>query len=73
MVNWRRVNNLPERKTAFLVKTCMERFNLKRGRYVNAWRLVDAEGNDLVQPWMNKRKEAIDLANNLGYRLVTEQ
>lgn len=43
---------------AFLKKDRMERFNLKRGWFVNAWRIVDAAGRDLVQPWFSTKTDA---------------
>ena len=57
-------------KTAYLKKDMQERYNLKRGWFVNAWRLVDAKGNDLVQPWCNTKTEARNLAKKLNYNLI---
>lgn len=59
-------------KLGFLKKDQMERFNLKRGWMVNAWRIVDAEGNDLVQPWSSTKKDARDTAQSLGIFLIDD-
>lgn len=37
----------------------MERYNSKRGWFVNAWRIVDENGKDMVQPWPNTKGEDI--------------
>lgn len=47
----------------------MERFNLKRGWFVTAYRIVDADDNDLVQPWMTSRRDAVETATELGIEL----
>jgi len=57
-------------RTGYLKKDMQERFNLKRAWFVNAWRIVDADGDDMVQPWMRTKKEARQLAKNLGIHLV---
>jgi len=53
-------------KIGFLKKDIMERYNLKRGWFVNAWRIVDATGRDMVQPWSNTKTEARETAKALG-------
>jgi hypothetical protein len=57
-------------KFAYLKEAHQERFNLKRAWFVQAWRIVDQTGADLVQPWCNTRKEARELARTLGYKLL---
>lgn len=57
-------------KDCYLKQDRQERSNLKRGWFVNAYRLVDAEGHDLVQPWLPTKKEALWLANHLEYRVL---
>ena len=37
-------------KTGYLKKDRMERYNMKRGWFVVAWRIVDENGVDMVQP-----------------------
>lgn len=59
-------------KTGYLKKDRMERFNLKRGWFVVAWRIVDEQGVDLVQPWPNTKSEARRLAVQLGIELKGE-
>lgn len=53
-------------KIGFLKKDRKERFNLKRGWFVNAWRVVDAQGKDMFRPWCDTRKEALKCAIDLG-------
>lgn len=60
-------------KTGYLKKDRLERYTCQRGRFVNAWRIVDESGNDLVQPWSDTKKEARDTAKALGIKLVETQ
>ena len=57
-------------RTGYLKKDTQERFNLKRGWLVNAYRIVDGQGKDLVQPWMNSKKEAREIAKELQINLI---
>lgn len=50
----------------YLRKDRQERYNLKRGWFVNAWRIVDADGEDRIQPWSNTKKEAMATAKACG-------
>jgi hypothetical protein len=59
-------------RKVFLKKDHKEKFTLKRGWFVNAWRLVDEDGDDVVQPWFDKRKDAIKFAKSEGYELKME-
>ena len=59
-------------KAGYLKKDRMERFRLKRGWFVVAWRIVDENGVDLVQPWPNTKSEARRLAVQLGIELKGE-
>lgn len=59
-------------KTGYLKKDLMERYNSKRAWFVNAWRIVDENGADLVQPWPNTKSEARRLAVQLGIELKGE-
>lgn len=59
-------------KTGYLKKDRMERYNSKRGWFVNAWRIVDENGVDLVQPWPNTKSEARRTAAQLGIELKGE-
>lgn len=60
------------RKIGYLKKDRQERFNLKRGWFVNAWRIVDGQGRDMVQPWSNTKGEARATAKALGIELAGE-
>lgn len=62
----------PVTRQGYLKKDRMERYNSKRGWFVNAWRIVDAQGKDMVQPWQNKKSEARRTAAALGIELVGE-
>jgi hypothetical protein len=53
-------------QVVYLKKDRQERFNLKRGWFVNAWRIVDDQGEDTVQPWFNKKGEAREYAKEMG-------
>ncbi|AIW01853.1 hypothetical protein AVT15_gp053 [Pseudomonas phage vB_PaeM_PS24] len=57
-------------KTGYLKKDRQERFNLKRSWFVNAWRIVDDQGRDMVQPWANTKTEARQTAKALGISLI---
>lgn len=59
-------------KIGYLKKDRMERFNMKRGWFVVAWRIVDENGVDLVQHWPNTKSEARQLAAQLGIELKGE-
>ena len=59
-------------KTGYLKKDRMERYDSKRGWFVNAWRIVDENGTDLVQPWPNTKSEVRRLAVQLGIELKGE-
>lgn len=56
-------------KVGFLEMDSEERFNTKRSWRVQAWRIVDAEGKDLVQPWFRTQGEAKETAKALGISL----
>jgi len=45
-------------RTGYLHKDHQERFNSQRGWFVNAWRIVDENGVDMVQPWFDTKTEA---------------
>lgn len=54
----------------YLQKDKQEKFNLKRGWFVTAWRLVSAPNVDLVQPWSDTKSEARELAHALQICLL---
>lgn len=49
-----------------IVKDHQERFTLKRAWYVNAWRVVDQTGRDILQPWFDSKGYASELAKKQG-------
>lgn len=58
-------------KTCIIKQDIQERYNIKRGWFVNAYRIVSPEtGHDLVQPWSDSKKEARETAKELGYTIV---
>lgn len=59
-------------RNGYLLKDLQERFNLKRAWFVNAWRIVDEDRKDLVQPWMNSKAEAQRVAEQAGINLIGE-
>jgi hypothetical protein len=54
------------KKVGYFKRDRMERFNLKRGWFVNAWRIVTEAGNDMVQPWDQRKSEAKETADQMG-------
>lgn len=59
-------------KIAYIKRDRMERFNLKRGWFVDAWRLVSRTGEDLVQPWFETKTDAKAYARSAGIDVVGE-
>lgn len=57
-------------KQCAVVPARMERFNLDRGWFVTAWRVVDMMDNDLLQPWFKSKTEAARIAEAMGYSIV---
>ena len=57
------------RKKGYLKKDRMVRHALKRCWFVDAWRVVDEHGNDLVQPWCETKQEAIETAAEFGIKI----
>ena len=59
-------------RNGYLLKDRQERLNLKRAWFVNAWRIVDEDRKDLVQPWMNSKADAQRVAEQVGINLIGE-
>jgi hypothetical protein len=57
---------MAQSSVVYLRKDRQERYNLKRGWFVNAWRIVDADGTDRIQPWSSTKGEAIATARASG-------
>lgn len=51
-------------KTAYLISDRKEKYNLKRSWFVKKYRIVDKDGKDLVQPWLDTKKEAMQYTKN---------
>ena len=58
------------RHVAFLKEDIQERISVQRSWRAKAWRIVDAAGKDLFQPWCASRTEARQLAANFAVFLV---
>jgi len=56
-------------RVGYLKKDKSEHFNAKRAWFVNAWRIVDEFGTDMVQPWATTKKEAQETARILLIKL----
>lgn len=60
-------------RQCWLKKDRQERITIKRGWFTTAWRIVDQNGVDMVQPWCRTKKEAKGLAIRLGYKIEGER
>lgn len=56
-------------KIGYLTQDRQERFNTKRGWFVNAWRILDANGKDLTG-WFDTKRDARESAKISGIKLV---
>lgn len=61
----RRANYPDPIKVGYLRKDMQEKRRSAKASWVTAWRLVDKEGTDIVQPWSSSRAEALELARLL--------
>jgi hypothetical protein len=59
-----------ENKIGYIKKDQQEKYTLKRGWFVNAWRVVDSNGKDYFQPWCSTRREALTTARELEITIV---
>lgn len=57
-------------KKGYLIKDQQERFNMKRGWIVNAWRIVNEKGQDMIQPWSSTKKEAMETAKQCAIEII---
>jgi hypothetical protein len=62
-----------DERVGYLRKTQQEQLGLKRPYWTTAYRIVDREGNDIVQPWLATKGEAIALAKSMNLTLVREE
>ena len=56
----------------YLKKDRMKRRNSKCDWFVDVWRIVDAQGKDMVRPWPQTKSEARRIAVQLGVELIGE-
>lgn len=57
--------------TVYMIRDRQERINSRgQGWFVNAYRVVDENNRDLVQPWFNTKGEAKKYAKTKGYHLI---
>lgn len=59
-------------KVAYLRKDHIEKFNQARAWFVNAWRLVDYRGADVIQPWASTKTEAREMARDANVYVIEE-
>lgn len=59
-------------RTGRIKRDRRERFNIKRAWFVNAWRIVDEHGGDMVQPWCRTKQEARETAQAMGIVIIGE-
>lgn len=59
-------------KNGYLLRDQQEKFNLKRGWFVVAWRIVDENRSDLIQPWMSTKSEAKRIAAQCEINIIGE-
>jgi Fe-S-cluster containining protein len=53
-------------KVGYLIKDSQERFNTKRSWRVVAWRVVNDQGQDMLQPWFDSKGQAAEGAKKQG-------
>lgn len=67
-----KANPVPWTAVGRIVKDHQERFNLKRGWFVNAWRLVSHTGDDMVQPWFNSKADLREYAKTANIYVIEQ-
>jgi hypothetical protein len=55
--------------TYHLVKTTQEKFTFRNSWRVTRWVILDENNVDMVQPWPGTKKEALEIAKELGYTI----
>ena len=60
-------------RIGYLKKDRQERYNSKRAWFVNAWRIVDENGKDIIQPWFDTKTEARAFCKLQGIKLIEEK
>ena len=57
-------------KQGYLLKDRQECFNMKRAWFVNAWRIVNEKGQDMIQPWSKTKQDARATAKACGIEII---
>ena len=60
-------------RIGYLKKDRQERYNSKRGWFVNAWRIVDTAGKDIIQPWSRTKRQALATAKALNIKILERE
>lgn len=59
-------------KTGILKKDWIEKRSSRSIRFAVAWRIMDDQGRDMVQPWFDTKGEAREYARRQGILLKEE-
>ncbi len=59
-------------REVYLLRDRMEHFNGKRSWFAIAWRVVDKDRVDVLQPWFETRREAHEAIEALKYKFMGE-
>ncbi|MEX3984022.1 hypothetical protein AB4Y45_34095 [Paraburkholderia sp. EG287A] len=59
-------------KLVYLRKDHIERYNDDRNWFVNAWRLVDQRGSDVLIPWVRTKTEAREKAKDANVYVIED-
>lgn len=59
-------------KQGYLMRGIQEQLETKGSKWVDAWKIVDAEGKAMIFPWDNTRKHALETAQELGIEILGE-
>lgn len=63
------MNEITAPRVGYLERTLMEVPAGGSYRWVNGWKIADANGVDMVQPYMRTKTEARSVAKDLGIEL----
>lgn len=67
---WLQAYRPGDTRVGWLKKGRQERISIKRTWFVNAYRIVDAEGVDMVQPWSSTKTDARQVARQMKITLI---
>lgn len=57
-------------KTGFLKQDRQEKMTTRKAWFTYAWRIVDEAGDDMVQPWLDTKNDAKQVAKLLDIQLL---